>query len=222
MSIAVRTESVSSHDPFDSVSGEDELTLRFDESSPLDDNFEEKVQKAQEKLLHLRQQQEHLERQKQELEELGQKQDRFLRGRRELAERLSRSLGRLDRETFEAQARVEGLHQAKDAFQRHLETIEAMQPEYWSRAELQDQLNHALSAIQDAEDEFARTMQRLALDGDGSKPGAAASAGGAVGFLGAPFHARTFLAWMLCGLAFTIPIMMFLAVFAVIRFFFGF
>jgi len=61
-----------------------------DPGSP--DELDDKVQRAQEQLLHLKRQQETIERQKRDLEELSRKQDELEKGRSEMVEKLSRSL----------------------------------------------------------------------------------------------------------------------------------
>ncbi len=209
------------HSESSSVADDDELTLRFDDQNPLRENFDEKVQQAQERLLHLRQAQQQVERQKQELEELSEKQERFSHGRTDLLDRLNRALAVLDRETYDAQQRSGNLALAKEAFQRHLSLLDSLQPEQWSRAELQAELSHAIGAIEDAEDEYTKTMSRL-----GNPAGTQSGDTGAA--QSTPFSAiaatggdHGFAFWFRCGFAFTLPIMVFLFVITIVNAIFG-
>ena len=125
------------------------------------ENVDARVKEAQEQLLRLRQQQEEIERQKKHLEELRQKQERFAQGKRELIEKLARSKGNLDRELYDAQKLVEELSIARDSFSHHLEILKGLQPEKWHRSQVDEELDNALAAIEDAEDEFAKSNRRI-------------------------------------------------------------
>ncbi len=201
---------------------DDDLALRFDDDHPLQENFDEKVQRAQEQLLHLRQKQASIEKAKSEMEELGEKQDRFLRGRIDLTEKLSRALAILDRETYEAQSRVEHLAMAKDGFTRHLNILDGLRPEHWSRADLRTELNHALGSIEDAEDDYTKSMARLrvhdsAATAQRSSQVAASTEGTAADAGLAAWADKTFLDWLKIGTAFTLPLMACLAFYVVLK-----
>jgi predicted RNase H-like nuclease (RuvC/YqgF family) len=140
--------------------------LRFDdapefmESAPLDD-VDHKVKAAQEQLLQLRMQQEEIERQKQHLETLRVKQERFVAGKRDLLEKLSRSVSSVERDLYDAQKRVEELSLTHDDFRRHLDILKSLQPEKWHRSQVDEELDQALAAIEDAEADFAKGVRRL-------------------------------------------------------------
>ena len=209
------------HQPSDSGDEDDELTLHFDDRPDLHEDFEAKVQKAQEQLLSLRRRQENLERQKSELEELSRKQERFVRGRNDLLERINRAIVALDRETHDTNCWLEQLQHTKDSFARHLSLLESLTPEEWSRADLRGELNHAISVIEDAEDEYARSIARLKASGrpltssGGDKPDG--DDGGGLAALGIGNDARGFRFWLVSGLAFTVPLMMFLVVLVLLQ-----
>ena len=209
----------------ESTGDDDGVMLHFDDATPLQEDFDEKVKHAQDELERVRQRADQLERQKNEYEELSQKQERFLRGRAEVCDRLNRAFARLDRETFEAQSRITDLETIKDAFTRQLSVIEALHPENWSRAELRDELNRALGCIEDAEDEYARCMERVRPAGGDAE--AAGIEDGPSSMVSAPSTAaqasadRGFVYWLKCGFAFTLPLMGFALVLTVVRTFFG-
>lgn len=144
---------------------EDDL-LHFDdapefmESASLDD-VDHKVKAAQEQLLQLRMQQEEIERQKQHLETLRVKQERFVAGKRDLLEKISRSVNSVERDLYDAQKRVEELNLTHDDFSRHLDILKSLQPEKWHRSQVGEELDQALAAIEDAEADFAKGTRRL-------------------------------------------------------------
>lgn len=133
----------------------------MDGRAPDLDNVDIKVREAQMQLQQLRQQQEEIERQKQHLEALRQKQERFVSGKRDLTEKLSRAIVTLDRDLYDAQKLAEELSLSRDAFSRHLETLRSLQPEKWHRSQLDEELDSALAAIEDAEDEYVKGSRRL-------------------------------------------------------------
>jgi chromosome segregation ATPase len=144
----------------------EEDLLRFDDapefmdSAPLDD-MDHKVKAAQEQLLQLRMQQEEIERQKQHLETLRVKQERFIAGKRDLLEKIGRSANSVERELYDAQKRVEELSLTHDDFKRHLDILKSLQPEKWHRSQVDEELDQALAAIEDAEADFAKGIRRL-------------------------------------------------------------
>ncbi|MEZ5302521.1 MAG: hypothetical protein R3F11_18085 [Verrucomicrobiales bacterium] len=171
--------------------------IRRGENGGLDDDVNEKVHRAQERLLHLRQEAEQLEREQQELTELKQRQEQFVRGREEMSEKLHRAVVTLERETYEAQKRIEEFLRAKDSFARHLGVIEDLNPEKWPKAEIKANLGRALSAIEDAELDYGKSMVRInALLGGDSSPLAQISGSGVP---------RDFRFWVRAGVGLSIP-----------------
>ncbi|HUF80019.1 MAG TPA: hypothetical protein VMN03_02705 [Burkholderiales bacterium] len=182
------------------------------------DDFDEQVQFAQEQLLHLRHQQQLLEKQKSEIEELKVRRREFLDGRSQLVDRLSRAVVSLERETFEAQKRAGQFLQTKDAFERHLESLEQINPDDWSRAELRAELARALGLVDDARAEYQKAMARMhaILEEDAGVPApqvaAAVTLDADVGRPTRPTHGsdpREFGYWFRAGFAFTLPLVVF-------------
>lgn len=198
----------------------DEDLLRFDdapefmESSSLDD-VDHKVKAAQEQLLQLRMQQEEIERQKQHLETLRVKQERFVAGKRELLEKLGRSVSGVERDLYDAQKRVEELSLTHDDFRRHLEILKSLQPEKWHRSQVDAELDNALAAIEDAEADFSKGMRRLeslrvveaapAAPAAVHVPAAQTEPSGETGLFVAN-ASEDLIIWLRRGLAFTAPL----------------
>jgi hypothetical protein len=193
--------------PVDPIFEVDEPTANTSHSHTMSEDFGEQLQAAQERLLDLRQKQEALERQKNELEDLRQRQDRFLRGRVDIVEDLNKGLTRLDRETFHARKRLELLDQAKESFERHLDILENMNPEHWSRADLRSELLRASSALEDAGQDYHETIARLDLE-KGLEDGSQTS----VNLSGS----HPFQYWLKAGLAFTLPLILVLLIITII------
>jgi hypothetical protein len=173
------------------------------------ENVDQKVKAAQEQLLQLRMQQEEIERQKQHLEALRIKQERFVAGKRDLVEKLARSAGHVERELYDAQKRVEELALTYDEFRRHLDILKALQPEKWHRSQVDEELDNALAAIEEAENDFAKGIRRLHAMGppDGVTAGPVSlEEGGAHVMPSFSTQSDDLLTWMRRGFAFTLPL----------------
>src|SRR6188472_654853 len=92
--------------------------LDLDEE-PAEDLGEE-VQKTNTELEKLKRQLEDIEKQKLRLEELKRRQDELETGRIEMSDKLTRSLMTVQRESDEAQKRLEQLNQIHNSFTQHL------------------------------------------------------------------------------------------------------
>lgn len=184
----------------------------FASSSDTEDESYGSLKRKQEELLKLRQDLERTERETSELECQRRKEERFSTGRREMTEKLSRSLVRLERELYNSQKAIEEITTARDLYQRHLEVLQSVRPESWQRANLDAELERAIGAIEDSEDVYGKTSRRLA----NVIPGEAA----AMEAEARPAFPTDFKSWMFFGFAFTLPLaLIFLAVFFVPKFF---
>lgn len=198
-----------------SLFAEDEPVLRFEESpGPAgrsrkvnppagiapepDDASYGSLKRKQEELLKLRQQLERTERETSQLEVQRRKEERFATGRRELIEKFSRAIARLERDLYSSQKAIEEITAARDLYQHHLEVLHSLQPESWQRGDLDVELDRAIDAIDDAETEFGKTARRLAA----TLPGEAAAEASPGDTL-----PRGFLSWLTAGFAFTLPAM---------------
>ena len=198
------------------IRDEEDNVLRFEPvtgfmDGPEDsmDDVNHKVKAAQERLTQLRQQQEEIEREQKHLEELRQKQELFGSGKRDILEKLTRSTSSLDRELYDAQKLVEEISITRDTFSRHLEIIRNLQPEKWSRSQVESELDNALTAIEDADEDYTKGIRRLST----CRRSETASAPESHDFQptpsslqSTPFANDDWTAWLRRGLAFTLPL----------------
>jgi uncharacterized protein HemX len=145
--------------------------------------------------LKLQQELDRTQREARELELRQQKEDRFHDGRRDMCERLSRGLAKLDRELHNSQKAVEEISVAREVYQHHLDTLRNISPEAIKQTHDEDTLDHAVGAVEDAEAEFAKANHRLAS----VMPGVAQHVGAPGGL------PQDFGTWFRIGVAFTLP-----------------
>jgi hypothetical protein len=168
---------------------------------PSPDELDSQVQRAQEQLLQLKRQQEAIEKQKRELEELSRKQDELEQGRAEMVEKLSRSLVVIERQTYETEMRVEQLKSSSLAFTQHLQNLERINPKTWANGDLHKELSKALSAVDDARAEYAKSMTKINAEAETE----VLDPVGSTDFSDYPEDGH-FFTWFKRGLAFTLPI----------------
>lgn len=212
----------------------DELVLPAD-SLHGGSNLEERVQTTQNRLAQLREEAEALEQEKLRFEELSRQQKEFMNGRTEMGEKLTRALAHLDRETYEAQRRVEQLLVIKDNFNHHLDVIDSLNPEQWNPHDLRQDLARALGMIEAARDAYLKGSSQVHLltsapSAPASSPSPAVPSGNSLaedsGFhrAGEPmrhlmasaasppssspvlFNKETFRFWLFCGMGFSVPL----------------
>jgi hypothetical protein len=193
------------------------------------DHLAERVQTTQQRLSLLRAEADALEREKLQMEELGRKQREFMGGRTEVAEKLSRSIAMLDRESYEAQKRVEQLLVIKDSFHQHLEMMQSLNPEEWNSQELPRDLTRAIGIIEDAREEYAKSMARVQLLTNASASTVSAatvavtapardfSAASRSGGLPIEISREAFRSWAFCGAAFSLPLIALAAIYMLVR-----
>jgi len=147
-------------------------------------------------MLRLQEELEKTQREANDLEVRRGKEERFNHGRREICERLARNLAKLDRELYNAQKAVEEISSAREGYQQHLDTLRALQLDAAGQAD--DEMDRAIGAVEDAENEFSKTTRRLSsvlpkLGVEAFAPQAGS----------AP---HKFSAWLCAGTAFSVPL----------------
>jgi DNA repair exonuclease SbcCD ATPase subunit len=184
----------------------DEQYLDLPEEDALaGEHLDNQVQKAQEQLLALKRQQDLIEKQKRELEELSRRQEQLHQGRAEMVEKFTRAVVVLERESYDAQKRVEMLTAIHESFQQHLDTLDAINPKTWDGLDLNKELTKALSAVDDARAEYARSFPKINAQRDAAAdPNAPSAAGYQADFDNA--NGKDFLYWLRAGFAFTLPL----------------
>jgi len=173
--------------------------LDFDDE-PTSEELQSQVQKAQAELAELKRRSEQIERDKQRLEELSRRQEELEAGKADMLDKFTRSMVVVQRETQEAEKRLDQLHTIHEAFTSHLRELEAINPKDWVGLDLSKELSKAQSMVDDARAEYNRALPRIAADED-LPPAAGAEyeeyyAGGEKGF----FY------WLKAGFAFTLPL----------------
>jgi len=121
-------------------------------------------------LLQLRQKQDQIEKEKQRLEDLTRRQEELERGRNEIADKLSRALILVQRETEESQRRLEQLHGIQDSFAEHLRNLEEIDPKSRPGRDLPRELTRALGTVDEARSAYARSHAKIAPTGDPETP----------------------------------------------------
>lgn len=172
-----------------------------------EDPFTE-LKHKQESLLKLRQELERTQREAQELEAQRSKEERFTNGRRDITEKVSRNLARLERELYNAQKIIEEISVARESFEHHLEALRTIRPETWKRCDLNEELDRAIGAVEDAENEYGKASRRLATVLPESSQ-ASFLAGSQLGGGALP---QDFQGWLRAGFAFTLPLLAGIAV----------
>ena len=172
------------------------------EQSPSAEELQNQVKRAQSELLQLRQRQDLIEKEKERLEELTRRQEELERGRNEIADKLGRSIIMVQRETEEAQRRLEQLNTIQDSFAEHLRNLEEIDPKAWNGRDLPRELTRALGTVDEARAAYARSHAKISPAAD-PETGLPVEAG-------ALFHEGSdqgFATWLQNGLAFTLPLL---------------
>ena len=123
--------------------------------------FDEQLASAQNQLKELRKQEEEIEKQKAELEHLRQMQNSFNRGKVEMTDNLQHAITLLERERLDAEQRILQYTRAQSIFNRTLEEVSSLNPDDTDRTELHSQLEAASNVIDDAREEYVRTLKHL-------------------------------------------------------------
>lgn len=175
---------------------------------------EQMVDKTQE-LDRLRARQEELERERRTLEDMRKKQESFDVGRRELKGRLNESLVRMEKDQLRAERLSQLLEETRRAFRERLDEVSALNEEEWADDQLLDELNKALTLLENVRSDYNRAMAKI----DAVQPAAAAGTPASarpLAFDDAPGLAgeggQGFGYWLRAGLAFTLPLMALLAI----------
>jgi hypothetical protein len=172
-----------------------------DDGSLTSEHLDSQVQKAQEQLLSLKRQQDAIERQKRELEELSRRQEQLNSGKSEMVEKFTRAKVVLEREIHDASKRLELLGSIDDAFHKHLQLLEEINPKAWEGLDINKEITRALSVVDDARAEFQRSIPKVSpSSSESDAPASSYSMDYSEG------DDRDFLYWVKAGLAFTLPL----------------
>lgn len=182
--------------------------LQNDETGELGD----KVQQVRAELESLKQKQEEIEREKARLEELKKRQEMLETGRAEMQDKLTRALVVVQREIEESQKRAEQMRAIHGSFTQHLETIELINARSWMPQDMPRELSKALSAVDDARSEYTRAQAKISVDSTSELSPLPSPGAGDYG----PVEDQGFNYWLKSGFAFTLPLQIVGAVFALV------
>jgi hypothetical protein len=175
---------------------------------------EQMVDKTQE-LDRLRARQEELEKERRTLEEMRKKQEAFDTGRRELKNRLSESLVRMEKDQLQTERLTQLLDETRRMFRDRLEEVATLTEEQWGDENLLDELNKALVLLENVRADYNKAMAKIeAIHPQGSSSSTASARpltfeeGPGLSLDATPGFAY----WLRAGLAFTLPLMALLAV----------
>ncbi len=193
-----------------------EFTIGHAEESQMED-MDQQVREAQHRLSKLRAEQEELEHQRKILENLKQKQERFIAGRKDITEKLERSLRAITDDLEDSRRRVEDMASTQQDFRDRLDELKLFLPERWHRSQLDQELDKAISALIEAETSFEKGIRRvtahrpsessplhLNADRDAEDEGEYSASGRLANALSGADDLGT---WVRRGFAFTLPLM---------------
>ena len=132
------------------------------------EDYDRKLKDTQEEIERIQQQREELERKKVELEELTNRKRAFVSQQVELTEKLTSALTLIDRELFEMRNEADDLEQCRSCFAAHLDKIQKVAPENWTRENTSEKLEKATVSIDLAADEYDQAAAHF----EGSRSGA--------------------------------------------------
>jgi len=118
------------------------------------EDYDRKLRDTQDELERIQQQREELERKKVELEELSSRKRAFISQQAEFTEKLTSALTLIDRELFEMRNEADDLEQCRACFAGHLDKIQKLNPENWTRENTHEKLERADISIELAADEY--------------------------------------------------------------------
>lgn len=184
------------------------------------EDLTQELQEQQERLVDLRRQQEEVERRKNELEELNRRRVELTSGQKNMRERLTRAVTILERAEYEARKEIEQIQITRETFTEHLAQIEAIQPSQWTPDSLDEELTKALSKIDHAQSVYNQSRAKIdALSGrdihDGSSTEEGSGEESSEGIEGEV----SFTELVRRGFALTLPLLILLAVVALVVFF---
>lgn len=120
------------------------------------EDVEGKLRAAEEQLQQLEQQREALERQKREVETLNIRKREFITAQAELTDKMSSTVTRIDREVIDMRQEIEELEQCRSCLAAHLNKLEKINPDAWTRESMGTSIERAMAVAEHADDEFSQ------------------------------------------------------------------
>lgn len=145
-----------------------QMEMSSPENSGRNEDYDRRLRDTQEELERIQQQREELERKKTELEELTIRKRSFVSQQVELTEKLSSAITLIDRELQEMHNEADDLEQCRTCFAGHLDKIQKLNPDNWTRENTSEKLERASISIDLAADEYDQAASHF----EGTRSGA--------------------------------------------------
>jgi len=166
---------------------------------------------AMKEIGQLRMRQGALEKEKMSLEDLGRRQDEYEVGKRDIIEKLNRSLVLLEKEEIQATRVVELCSEVRRRFRDTLSELAKIKEEAWADENFEGELDRATTLVENARQVYRKALARI--DATGWQRGGSGKTP-----LNEPQEMtwessgeRGFGFWLKVGLAMTLPLLAFLA-----------
>lgn len=142
----------------------EEVDLLSTTASNPDDSME--LQETKSKLLELKQKMEEYERRERELENLRLRRQEVISGQKIMREKLTRALTTLEQSDYELRRQVEQIQLARQTFSEHLQEMEEINPNEWPADDMNTSIDKAMSQIEHAKTIYNQSRARItALSG---------------------------------------------------------
>lgn len=176
--------------------------------APTREEVDTRVLEAQQKLAQLKRAQEELERERSALEETRRRQMELHTGREEMVQHLTRGVGLLEENEFNARRDAEQMAKVLADFREALKKLESIHEEGWTQENFTAELTRALTIVENARMEWNAARLKLPV-----LSGQAATMSGSAAEKGEPPSAQSLSHlgfFQLCrlGLAFTWPLLL--------------
>ena len=137
------------------------------ESAPVED-YDYKLKATQDELERIQIQRKEIERKKLEHEELNARKLTFLSQQAETAEKLTSAVTLIERELVDIRQDTDDLEQCRICFASHLDKLDKIHPENWTRDNLLEKLERSTKVVDMAMDEYDQAAAHF----DGGRSGA--------------------------------------------------
>ena len=141
------------------------------------------------------------------MEYLRQMQSAFNRGKVEMLDNLQHAITLLERERLDAEQKILQYSRAQSTFKRTIDNISTLNPEDCTNGQLHDELTQANNIIDDAIDEYMRTLKHL--DSLNSSDESNIADDQSTNHFATMSGSRNFRYWFKSGFAFSLPLIVF-------------
>ena len=159
---------------------------------------------------HLRLRQEQLEKERSQLEELTRKQEEYQFGKKEIMDKLNRSISTFEKEEMQAARMVEILNVMRSKFKDTLNELKSVNEEAWVDETFTAELDKATVLLEDARTTFRKGMAKIEAAGWNKENSVAGSSD--IMSSSGEGSAHDVYHWMKVGFAFSAPVMIFLVI----------